>query len=64
MKNLLLVLFFFIYNFQIKISSSNEIVNCFLFGLQFYIWALFLFYHFSKKYYNFIKNKIYKHKLK
>ncbi len=60
MKNLLLVLFFFIYNFQIKISSSDEIINCFLFGLQFYIWTLFLFYHFVKKYYNNTKNLIYK----
>ncbi len=60
MRNFLLILFFFIYNFQIKISSSNEIVNLFLFGIQFYIWALFLIYYYLKKYYNIIKNKIYK----
>ncbi len=60
MRNFLLILFFFIYNFQIKISSSNEIVNLFLFGIQFYIWTLFLFYHYTKKYYNITINKIYK----
>ena len=60
MGNFLLILYFFINNFQIKISSSDEIINFFLFGLQFYIWILFLFYHYSKKYYNITINKIYK----
>ncbi len=60
MRNFLLILFFLIYNFQIKISSSNEIINLFLFGIQFYIWALFLIYYYLKKYYNIIKNIIYK----
>ena len=60
MGNFLLILYFFINNFQIKIRSSDEIINLFLFGIQFYIWTLFLFYHHSKKYYNITINKIYK----
>lgn len=60
MKNILLVIFIILCNFQVKICSSNEIINLILFGIQFNIWTLFLLYYYCKKYLSNIKSKLIK----